>query len=65
MEGVLLAFAIIMPISCCIFGYRVFNNGKLPCIDTNVDRKNTTITIKEPVYFQMPTTQRILPNHDI
>lgn len=35
MEGAILAWIIISPVTCCIGLYKCFNHGQLPCIDNH------------------------------
>ena len=44
MEGAILTFIILSPISFCLVVYRYYNHGQLPCIDTNnIDSHNQVI----------------------
>ena len=41
MEGAILALIIVSPFAACIGIYRIFNHGRMPCIDvSNVDNLN-------------------------
>jgi hypothetical protein len=44
MEGAIITMIIVSPIACCIGVYRLFNHGKLPCINTsNINKLNNVI----------------------
>ena len=41
MEGAILTMIIVSPIAFCIGIYQMFNNGRLPCVNTNnIDNLN-------------------------
>lgn len=44
MEGAILVLIIVSPIASCIGLYQLFNNGRLPCINTeNIDNLNRVV----------------------
>jgi len=43
MTGPILALIIVSPLAGIIGVYRLFNNGNMPCIDSDVDNKNKII----------------------